>query len=156
MAKIGLEDIKHTNDITFFTQHKNVKGKRDQKPQTNKNHERAKKLEDAIEGINKIEELETQIIIEFAKRKLSSIEKEKINRIDKLEKDLRVETVKRRIKEKPVSFKMKNKEIARKKLIELEKEIKAEVTIKTEESKLEILREIIEKKSCEPNTERKI
>ena len=59
MAKIGLEDIKHTNNIIFFTQYKNVKGKRDQKPQTNKNYERARKLKDAIEGINKIEELET-------------------------------------------------------------------------------------------------
>ena len=49
------------------------------------------------------------------------------------------------MKEKPVSFKIKNKEIARRKIIELEIEIKAEAIIKTGESKLEILREIIEK-----------
>ena len=34
--------------------------------------------------------------------------------------------------------------------------MKVEIIIKTEESKLEILREIIEKKSRELNTERKI
>ena len=60
-----------------------------------------------------------------------------------------------RIKEKPVSFKMKNKEIARKK-IELEKEIKSEIIIETEESKVEILRDITEKKLRELNTERKL
>ena len=59
------------------------------------------------------------------------------------------------MKEKPVSFKMKNKEIARKKT-ESEKGMKVEIIIKTEESKLEILREIIEKKSRELNTEKKI
>ena len=37
-----------------------------------------KNLEDAIEEINKIEELETEIIIESTKRKLSAIEKKKI------------------------------------------------------------------------------
>ena len=73
-----------------------------------------KSLEDAIEKINKIEELETEILIEFTKRKLSAIEKEQIIKIDELEEDLRTETVMRRVKEKPVSFKTKNKEIARK------------------------------------------
>ena len=58
------------------------------------------------------------------------------------------------MKEKPVSFKMKNKEIAWQKKIELVKEIKANIIIKIEESKLEILREIIEKKSSELNTNR--
>ena len=37
------------------------------------------------------------------------------------------------MKEKPLSFKMKNKEIVRKKVIEIKKEIKAEVITKTEE-----------------------
>ena len=58
------------------------------------------------------------------------------------------------MKEKPVSFKMKNKEIAWQKKIELVKEIKANIIIKIEESKLEILRERIEKKSSELNTNR--
>ena len=47
-----------------------------------------KNLEDAIEEINKIEELEPEIIIEFSKRKLSAIEKEKINEINELETNL--------------------------------------------------------------------
>ena len=111
--------------------------------------------EDATEKINKIEELETEIIIESTKRKLGAIEIEKIIKINELEEDLRIETVMRRMKEKPVSFKMKNKEVPTKK-IELEKEIKGEIIIKTEESKLEILREIIEKKPRELNTERKL
>ena len=59
------------------------------------------------------------------------------------------------MKEKPVSFKMKNKEIWRRKITELEIEIKVETMIKTAESKLEILREIMGKKSRELNTERK-
>ena len=63
--------------------------------------------------------------------------------------------MKTEMKEKPVGFKMKNKETARKK-IELEKEIIAEIIIKIEVSKLEILRKIIEKKSRESNTERKL
>ena len=74
-----------------------------------------KNLEDAIEEINKIEELETVIIIESTQRKISAVEKEKINRINQLAEDLRIETVNRRMKEQPVSFKMKNKQIARKK-----------------------------------------
>ena len=49
------------------------------------------------------------------------------------------------MKEKPVSFKMKSKKIARRNIIELEKEIKARMIIKTEEWKLEMLREIMEK-----------
>ena len=40
---------------------------------------------------------------------------------------------------------MKSKEIARRNIIELEKEIKARIIIKTEEWKLELLREIMEK-----------
>ena len=36
-----------------------------------------KNIDDAIEEISRIEELETEIIIEFIKRKLSAIEKEK-------------------------------------------------------------------------------
>ena len=56
------------------------------------------------------------------------------------------------MKEKPVSFKIKNKEIARRKIMEIELkeieieseiEIKAEIIIKTGESKIEILREAI-------------
>ena len=54
-----------------------------------------------------------------------------------------------------MSFKIKNKEIARK-IIELKKEIKAEIIFKPEGSKVETLREIIEKSSRELNTERKI
>ena len=99
-------------------------------------------LEHTIEKINIIE-LETETIIESTKKKLSTIEKEKINKINKLEEDLRIKTVKRRMKEKPVSFKIKNKEIARRKIIELETEKKAKIIIKTRELKLEILREII-------------
>ena len=38
--------------------------------------------------------------------------KKKINIIKKLQEELRIETTKRRMKEKPLSFKMKNKEIA--------------------------------------------
>ena len=104
-----------------------------------------KNLEDAIEETNKIEELETEIIIESRKRKLSAIEKEKRKRINELEENLRIETVKRIMKEKPESFKMKNKEIAGRKIIELEIETKAEIIIKTGESKIKILRTIIEK-----------
>ena len=48
------------------------------------------------------------------------------------------------MKEKPVSFKMKSKEIARRNIIELEEEIKARIIIKTEEWRLELLREIME------------
>ena len=47
-----------------------------------------KNLEDAMEEINKIEELETVIIIESTKRKISAVEKEKINRINELAEDL--------------------------------------------------------------------
>ena len=39
-----------------------------------------KSLVDALEGINKIKELETEIIIESTKKKLSAIEKENIDR----------------------------------------------------------------------------
>ena len=68
-----------------------------------------KNLEDAIKEINKIEELETEIIIESTKRKRSAVEKEKINRMIELEEDLRMEAVKRRMKEKPANFKKKIK-----------------------------------------------
>ena len=60
------------------------------------------------------------------------------------------------MKEKLVSFKMKNKEIPRRKIIELEIEMKAEIIIKTGESKTEILREVIEKEFRELNTNRKL
>ena len=60
------------------------------------------------------------------------------------------------MKEKPVRFKMKNKEIPRRKIIELEIEMKAEIIIKTGESKTEILREVIEKEFRELNTNRKL
>lgn len=113
-----------------------------------------KNLEDTIEEINKIEESETQIMIEFIKRKLNAIGKEEMIKISVVEEDLRIETVRRRMKEKPVSFEKKNRKIARKKIVS-ETEIKAEIIIKTEELKLEILREIIDKKSREMNTERK-
>ena len=39
-----------------------------------------KSIVDAIEGINKIKELETEIIIESTKKKPSAIEKENIDR----------------------------------------------------------------------------
>ena len=64
-----------------------------------------KNLEDAKEEINKIEELETEMIIESTKRKLSAIEKEKIIRINELEENLRIKTVKKRMKERPMSLK---------------------------------------------------
>ena len=80
-----------------------------------------------------------------SKRNAKEKEKKKI-KINELEEDLRVEIVKRRMNEKAVSFKMKNIEVAGKKL-ELEEGIKAETIIKTEGSKLKILREVIEKQS---------
>ena len=49
------------------------------------------------------------------------------------------------MKEKPTSFKMKNKGIARRKIIELEIEIKVETIIKTGKTKIEILRKVIKK-----------
>ena len=60
------------------------------------------------------------------------------------------------MKQKLVSFKIKHKGRASKKVTELEKEIKAEIIIKTEESKLETLREILEIKLRKLNAERKI
>ena len=68
-----------------------------------------KNLEDATKEINKIKELETEIIIESTKRKRSAVEKEKINRMIELGEDLRMEAVKRRMKEKPANFKKKIK-----------------------------------------------
>ena len=47
------------------------------------------------------------------------------------------------MKEKPTSFKMKNKGIARRKIIELEIEINAETIIRTGKTKIEILRKVI-------------
>ena len=64
-----------------------------------------KNVEGAIEEINKIEKLETEMIIESTKRKLSAIEKEKIIRINELEENLRIKTVKKRMKERPMSLK---------------------------------------------------
>lgn len=64
-----------------------------------------KNVEGAIEEIYKIEELETEMIIESTKRKLSAIEKEKIIRINELEENLRIKTVKKRMKERPMSLK---------------------------------------------------
>ena len=64
-----------------------------------------KNVEGAIEEINKIEELETEMIIESTKRKLSAIGKEKIIRINELEENLRIKTVKKRMKERPMSLK---------------------------------------------------
>ena len=64
-----------------------------------------KNVEGAIEEINKIEELETEMIIESTKRKLSAIEKEKIIRINELEENLRIKTVKKRMKGRPMSLK---------------------------------------------------
>ena len=86
-----------------------------------------KKLEDAIEEINKMKELETEII----------------NRINELEENLRLETVRRRMKEKPVILKMKNKEITKKKKINHKGE-----------SNIKISREVIEEKFRELNTKR--
>ena len=60
----------------------------------------------------------------------------KNNYKNELEEDLRIKTIMRKIRKKPVSFKMKNKEIARKEKIDLEKEIKAEKINKAEESKV--------------------
>ena len=71
-------------------------------------------LEDTIEEITKIEESET--VIESTKRKLNAIEKEKIIQMNELEEDLRTETIYRRTKMKRMSFKTKNKKIARKKI----------------------------------------
>ena len=70
-------------------------------------------------------------MIESTKRKLSAIENKKIIKKIELEEDLRIEAVKGRMKKKPVSSKMRNREIARKKIIELETEIKTEIIIKT-------------------------
>ena len=99
-----------------------------------------KNLEDAIE------ELETEIIIQSTKRKLSALGKEKINKINDLEEDLKIETV---------SFTLKNKETAKIKIVELEIEVKAGIIIKTRESKTEVLKEVIEKKSRELYTKKK-
>ena len=45
-------------------------------------------LEDAIEEINKIEESETEIMVNLKKRKLNTIAKEKIIKVNELEEDL--------------------------------------------------------------------
>ena len=103
-----------------------------------------KYLEHAVEETNKVEELETEIIIESSKRKFCAIEKEKMIKINELKENLRIEIVKRRTKEEPLSFKIKNKEIGRKK--NRIRKRKPEMIIKTWESKLDILREIWKKK----------
>ena len=68
-----------------------------------------KYLEHAVEETNKVEELETEIIIESSKRKFCAIEKEKMIKINELKENLRIEIVKRRTKEEPLSFKIKKK-----------------------------------------------
>ena len=82
-------------------------------------------LEDAIEEINQLEESETEIVIESRKRKYSVIQKQKIIKINELKEDFGILTVKRRMKEKPESFKMKNKEIARSKSNRIRERIKS-------------------------------
>ena len=62
-------------------------------------------------------------------------EKKKKIKINDLEQDLRIETLNRRMKQKPISIKMKNKEIAKRKTIELQIEIKMEAIIKTVNNK---------------------
>ena len=82
-------------------------------------------LEDAIEEINQLEESETAIVIESRKRKYSVIQKQKIIKINELKEDFGILTVKRRMKEKPESFKMKNKEIARSRSNRIRERIKS-------------------------------
>ena len=82
-------------------------------------------LEDAIEEINQLEESETEIVIESRKRKYSVIQKQKIIKINELKEYFGILTVKRRIKEKPESFKMKNKEIARSRSNRIRERIKS-------------------------------
>ena len=82
-------------------------------------------LEDAIEEINQLEESETEIVIESRKRKYSVIQKQKIIKINELKEDFGILTVKRRMKEKPESFKMKNKEIARSRSNRIRERIKS-------------------------------
>ena len=82
-------------------------------------------LEDAIEEINQLEESETELVIESRKRKYSVIQKQKIIKINELKEDFGILTVKRRMKEKPESFKMKNKEIARSRSNRIRERIKS-------------------------------
>ena len=82
-------------------------------------------LEDAIEEINQLEESETEIVIESRKRKYSVIQKQKIIKINELKEDFGILTVKRRMKEKPESFKMENKEIARSRSNRIRERIKS-------------------------------
>ena len=82
-------------------------------------------LEDAIEEINQLEESETEIVIESRKRKYSVIQKQKIIKINELKEDFGILTVNRRMKEKPESFKMKNKEIARSRSNRIRERIKS-------------------------------
>ena len=154
---VNLKDAKHINITNLFLHSTKMPcPKKIKNLKLIKIMKELKNPEDAIEEINKMEELETEIIIGSTKKKLSAIEKEKINRINVLEEGLKIETVKRRTKEKLASFKMKNEEIARRKITELETEIKSEIIIKAGEQKTEILREVIEKKSRELNTKRKL
>ena len=64
------EDMKHIYNTKtfFFTQFKTSSPKEIKNCRLIKNNEQAKNLQDAIEEINKIEELETEIIIEFTKK----------------------------------------------------------------------------------------
>ena len=94
-----------------------------------------KKLEDTILELNRIKGVEIKRIRESTKKNQRD-RRRKNHYKNELEEDLRIKTVMRKIRKKPVSFKMKNKEIARKKKIDLEKEIKAEKINKAEESKV--------------------
>ena len=123
-----MKPIKNIKQIYFFSLH-SIKIS---SPKNIKNYIKKKKKK-------KMRELKNLNVMLKKKKK-------KVIKINELEEDLRVEIVKRRMKEKAVSFKMKNIEVAGKKL-ELEEGIKAETIIKTEGSKLKILREVIEKQS---------
>ena len=108
---VSLEDIKQINNISFFSHSIKISSlKKTKNPRIIKITRELKNLEDAIEEINKIEELETEMIIESTKRKLSAIEKEKLIRINELEENLRIKTVKKRMKERPMSLKKQQQE----------------------------------------------
>ena len=72
---VSLEDNKHINKIIFLNSIKMSNPKKIKNLILIKIMKELKNLEDAIEEINKTEELEPEIIIEFSKRKLSAIEK---------------------------------------------------------------------------------
>ena len=103
-------------------------------------------LEDAIEEINQLEESETEIVIESRKRKYSVIQKQKIIKINELKEDFGILTVKRRMKEKPESFKMKNKEIARSKSNRIRERIKSRNNKQCRKTKTRNIKRNIKKK----------